>query len=478
MMRPLNHLPPLLLGALLSACAAVAPDFQPPAPIIDANWASKQTIGDTTVTTSANVSNSWWQQLQDPLLSELITEAEANNKNLAIAKANIARAKAATSLASSGYFPTLSAKASANRTQYSSQTGFGANTGTRNNFNASLDASWELDLFGQTYYGARAARANQKAVEAEANAIQLALIAEIARNYFELRGFQQQLSMSERDLELLENIEAIATVQSESGMITPMELLRAQGEKESFKAKIPNIKAEISVRIYHLSILTGQAPEAYQAKLGARQAQIKILDTVPVGLRSNILKRRPDIRQAEHRLAEASAKVGVETAKRFPTFSLTGSAGSSARVFSDLFTTSTLTNSVGSLLSWPLFAGGAYEAQVDISEAELAASQAAYEQTILLALEDAESALTRYGQEWQTFKQLQQAETLLKQAADIAEVRFQAGEESLLTLLDAKRALNANQQEQNNSQTRILTQMTHLYKALGGDFSNQEAAEH
>ena len=191
-------------------------------------------------------------------------------------------------------------------------------------------------------------------------------------------------------------------------------------------------------------------------------------DAVPVGLRSDILKRRPDVQQAERELAAATAGIGVAKADLFPKFSLTGSIGSSARVFSDLFTPATLTRTIGGALGWPVFAGGSLTAGVDVAEADTRAAFARYEQSVLLALEDGEASLMRYGKEWQTLKRLQSAEATRQQAFEIARLRYEAGEENFLVILDAERALIATRNDIISSETRILTGLAQLYKALGG----------
>lgn len=449
---------------LLYGCAT-GPDYQAPLIETDDKWAGNQQLKQQDQTGQAA---DWWARIQDNLLSELIKEASLNNRDLAAAFANIERAKASSSLAGAGYMPSINARASGNRTSYSSQTGFGLNTGTRNNFNATLEASWEPDFFGRTRYAVAKAEADLGAAQSIAEGLKLALIAEVAANYFEIRGLQRQLAMHQEDLRLLQEVENIAAIQAESGTITQLDLARAQGERQAFEARLPNIHAEISSRIYRISVLTGKKPEAQLARLQSYQPQAMPADQVPIGLRSDILKRRPDIQQAERELASATAQVGIRKSALFPSFSLTGSTGSSARVFSDLFTPATLTDSVGALLAWPLYAGGAYSDEVDIARADLKAAVAAYEQQVLLALEDAESALIRYGREWQTLKQLRAAELTRQQAADIAQLRFEAGEEDLLSVLDTRRSLIAIRYDINSSETRILTNLALLYKSLGG----------
>ena len=454
----------LLVG--LSACT-LGPDYQRP----DFHTRDKavwQSDLNTTTATQEIEAEAWWQQFNDPLLSELIAGALKENRDLDVALANIERARALRRVAGGGYYPSLDASGSASRSRFSRQTGVGANTGTRNTFSASLDASWELDLFGRTRRAVEAADAQIQASEAARGGLKLSVVAEVATNYFEARGLQRQLAVTAQDIGLLREMEEIARAQSELGVTTELDLTRAIGERETFEAKLPNLEAEIAARIYRISVLTGQAPAFHAKALQESRPLPMPPDLVPVGLPSQILRRRPDVQQAERELAFATAGIGVAKADMFPSFSLTGSIGSSARVFSDLFTPATLTRSVGSALAWPIFAGGSLTAGVDVAEADAKAALATYEQSVLLALEDGEASLMRYGKEWQTLKRLKSAEATRQQAFEIARLRYEAGEDSFLVILDAERALITTRNDIISSETRILTGLAQLYKALGG----------
>ena len=454
----------LCLG--LSACA-LGPDYQRPDFHADETGAW-QSSSETTQGTQPVDAQRWWKQVDDALLSDLIAAALQKNRELDVALANIERAKALRKAAGAGYYPTLDASGSASRSRFSRQTGFGANTGTRNTYSASLDASWELDLFGRTKRAVEAADAQIQASEAAHRGLMLSVVAEVATNYFEARGLQRQLDVTRQDIGLLREVEEIARAQSELGVTTELDLTRAIGERETFEASLPNLEAEIAARIYRISVLTGQSPEYHMQALQRSRPLPMPPDLVPVGLRSDILRRRPDVQQAERELAAATAGIGLAKADLFPSFSLTGSIGSSARVFSDLFTPATLTRTIGSALNWPVFAGGSLNAGVEVAEADARAALAAYEQSVLLALEDGEASLMRYGKEWQTLKRLKSAEATRQQAFEIARLRYEAGEENFLVILDAERALIATRNDIISSETRILTGLAQLYKALGG----------
>jgi multidrug efflux system outer membrane protein len=463
---------PLLGGILilnLSACA-LGPDYQQPTLKHSEQWHGELRIDPGLKSARAG---DWWQQFNDPLLSGLIDQGLRSNRDLAVALANVERAKALRAVAAGGYFPTLNVQGDASRSRFSRQTGFGSNIGTRNSFSAGLDASWELDLFGRTRRSVESADAQIEASEAARQGVMLSVIAEIAINYFEVRGLQRQRAMTERDIEVLKEVESISQAQADSGLVTGLDVALARGERESFEARLPNLEMEIMARIYRISMLTGHAPEYHVKSIKANQPMAMPTDRVPVGLRSDILKRRPDVQQAERELAAATANIGIARADMFPDFSLTGAVGTSARVFSDLFTPATYASSVGAALGWPVFAGGALSARVDATEAEARAAFAAYEQSVLLALEDAEGSLIRYGKEWQTWKRLKAAERSREQASEIARLRYESGAEDFLTLLYAERALIATRTDMIISETRIFTNLTQLYKALGGGWESE-----
>ncbi len=459
----------LLSALLLSACSTQV-DYNKPALDVDEAWHDKTTTEQSSDQKTGAVSAAiWWQQMNDDLLNQLINEATLHNRDVAEALANIEQAKANRRLAAAGFKPTLDLQSSASRNRFSNQSAFGGTrTGIRNSVGGELVASWEPDFFGRNRHAFDAASAQVGAIEATHQGLLLSIIAEVASNYFEVRGFQRQLETTEQDIKLLRSVEDIAKAQNESGMSTRLDLVRAQGERETLQASLPNLKAEISTRIYRISVLTGQPPETHLHRFENHAPVAMPSDRVPVGLRSDILKRRPDIQMAERDLAAATANLGIAKADRFPSFSLTGAVGSSARVFSDLFLVSTLTSSIATAINWSIYSGGALTAQIDIADLEVKAALARYEQSVLLALEDAESALLRYGLEWQTLKQLRIAENSRQQAADIAKLRYQYGEEDLLVVLDAERSLITTRNDIINSETRILAYLSLLYKSLGG----------
>ncbi len=459
----------ILLLLLLSGCVQ-GPDYIKPAFEHNEQW-----LNDHKAQTQAGSQPvdaiQWWQQFNDPLLNTLILQASQHNHDLATALNNIESAKVLRSKENAAFLPTLDASGGANRNRFSRQTGFGANTGIRNSYSGSLDASWELDLFGRTRRTVEAADAQIGASQASLDGLKLSVLAEVAANYFELRGLQRQLQATRHDIKLLHEVEKIAQAQTELGSTSGLDLARAKGERQNIEANIPDREAEMMARIYRIAVLCGKAPEFYMASFQQEYISPTLADRIPVGLRSDILKRRPDIQLAEYNLAAASASIGIARADQFPSFSLTGAIGSSARLFSNLFIPSTLTGSLGAALGWPLFDGGIIQANIDIAEADHRAALNQYHQQVLLALEDTELALMRYRQAWQRLRLLRKAEQSRSQAFEIARLRYEAGQDSFMVILDAERVLITTRNDIINSEIQILTILTQLYKTLGGGWT-------
>ena len=454
-----------MFSALLLWGCASSVDVKKEQGSIENKWFSELTLDENLTPVEPG---DWWKQFNDDLLNQLISEVNQHNQDLAEAFANIEKAKASVDLADAGYFPNLNLNVNNSRNRYSSQTGFGLNTGIRNSISAGLEASWEPDFFGRNKHVVEAANAQLGTSESIYQGVLLSAIAELSTNYFQVRGLQKQLAKTEEQIQLLRRVEEIASAQVAAGISTEFELMQAQGERENLEATVPNLRAELITRIYRISVLTGRTPETHLQSFENTVPLMMPSDRVPVGLRSDILKRRPDMKQVTFELEAAAANVGISKADRFPSFSITGAIGSSVRVFSDLFTSGTITGSLAEALQWSIYTGGAVSAKVDMASSEYAAALARYQQMVLLALEDAESALTRYGREWQTLKLLRSVEVSRQKAADIAKFRYEAGEEPLLTVLDAERALITTRNDIISSETRILTNLALLYKSLGG----------
>ena len=450
---------------LLCACT-VGPDYAAPDTTVRESWE-----GDHIQTAhGAQTATAWWQAFDDPLLTQLMEETAAHNLDVRIALANIERARALRQSALAPFFPRIDASADATREGFSEATSRNRVNAEqeRDNFNASLDALWELDFFGRIRRLSQAADARLEASEEDRRDILMAALAETAQSYFTVRGLQKRVKVLRHNVELLREVEEVAKSQFEAGIVTEFDYTTAVGERQQVEATVPLLEADLAAATYRLAVLAGKDPNHYSALLEKSAPLPMPQDIVPVGLRSELLRRRPDIRRAERELAASSADIGVAVADLFPRVSLTGSIGSSALTFSDLFTSAGVNHHYGGILTLPIFQGGAGFAAIDAAKAANKAALLSYERAVLTALEDAEVSLVRYGKEWQTLERLQAAEAQRREAYRIARLRYESGQENFLVMLDAERSLVTAQDQTIQSETRILTYLTQLYKALGG----------
>lgn len=463
----------LLVGTVLSACT-VGPDYAPQASQVADGWASETQL----TSAEGQPLTAWWQSFNDPLLTRIIDETAQHNLDVRIAAVNIERARALRRSSIAPLFPALGVGASVERTGLSGATSRNRSNAEqdRDTYDAGLDASWELDVFGYTRRSVEAADAYLEASEENRRDVLSIALAEVAQSYFTARGLQKRIVVLRHNIELLEGIESLAKTQFELGVVTEFDYARAMGERQQVQATLPALEADLAAAISRISVLAGKEPSYYSEALQASAALPAPPDLVPVGLRSDMLRRRPDIRRAEREAAAASAQIGVATADLFPRFFLTGSAGQSALRFSDLFSSSAFTYTLGTAMNWSLFSGGSRLAQVDVAEADSKAALLTYEQAVLRALEEAEVSLVRYAKEWQALQQLRASEAQRREAFNIAQLRYEAGEENFLVILDAERSLVTVQDLVVQSEARILSYLTQLYKALGGGWQAFEPA--
>ncbi|HPF79108.1 MAG TPA: efflux transporter outer membrane subunit [Alphaproteobacteria bacterium] len=454
----------LALALFLPACSA-GPDYQTPQNSFFDGWFSS--AADISSQDPINVK--WWEVFQDPLLTKYIEQSAQNNKDVQIALANIKKARAQRRESTGALLPSVGSDAQATRSKSSSAGSSSTNSGQiRNVYDAGFDASWELDLFGGTRRGVEAADARIGAAVASYQDVMLTTFAEVARTYYEARGSQKRIAITQQNADLLKQTYELIEKRVSVGEASQFDLTRARGEYQSTLARLPNLQADMETSVFSLSVLLGLPPEALLEEMKDVQPLPTPPDIVPVGLRSDILRRRPDIRIAERELAASSADIGVETAELFPKFFITGDIGTQARLFSDLFTAAAGFWSLGSVMQWSVFEGGAIQARIDSAKAENEAALKTYEKTVLEALGDVETALTRYGREIETRQRLQESVASRREAVSLAQQLLDVGESDYLDVLDAQRELTSGEDSLVVSETATVTKLIALYTALGG----------
>lgn len=473
-----KHVSPFALLAVstaalgLAGCAAVGPNYTPTTTDTAAAW-STSVHAEAAIATDRDAETRWWAAFRDPLLEALVEHVAAHNHDVAIAAARLIEARALRGVAAAAWYPQVDADASAVRQSLSEN---GANPVARipgadlrrNIYTAGFDAAWEIDFFGGTRRAVEAAEARIGGAVEDGRAVLLAVLAEVARNYAEARGAQRRIAIAEKSVELQRQTVDLVGKQLRAGAASRFDLDRAEAELQTTRASLPNLHAEMRAAAHRLAVLTGRPPEALVDELLATAPRQAPSDIVPVGLRSEILRRRPDVRRAERILAAATADIGVATAELFPRFFLTGMAGLESLSFGDLFRSGSGFWSLGPSIRWPIFSGGRIRANITATEARAEQAALRYEQAVLQALEDAESALVRYGEELETRRRLMEAVETRRNVVAIAKRRYGEGLDDLLIVLDAERELTRGEDQLIQSETRTLTYLISLYKALGG----------
>ncbi len=457
---------PILLS--LGGCM-VGPNYQTPENKVVDTWTSPSSVSDEAPLTA------WWMVFQDPLLTKYIESAAETNQDVLIAETNILYARALRQVSAADLYPHIGLDVSAAEFKFS-RNGLIFGSAAENAqgpkaqslFTGLFDAVWELDLFGKTRRSVESANATMESKIEARNNVLISVFAELARNYMELRGHQKNAELTARKILLLEQRAAIVQKQLQFGYVSLLNYETILAELANVKASLPDIQAEIYRSIYSLSVLTGQVPEHLLAELIVHQPLPSPPDAVAVGLKSDLLKRRPDVRQSERELASATANIGVAVASFFPSITLGGIEGLQSLQLNKLFNSSSNIWGVGGNASVPIFEGGKVVGQLHVNQAEAQVAFQTYQKAVLAALEETESALMAYSQELESSAQYLQSASRYQSLVDLSFQRFDKGLTNRIDLLSSEQQLITAEQTLLQSQTAALVDLIALYKALGG----------
>jgi NodT family efflux transporter outer membrane factor (OMF) lipoprotein len=451
----------------LAGCATVGPDYESPAP-----GAPGQTAffsGESPAFTGEEPPGRWWSLYDDPVLDRLVEEALAANSDLRVAAANLAQARAVLREVQAGRLPSTTVSGSAS---YGRQSGAG--TGSTEAledgefYDIGLDVGYQLDLFGRISRAVEASRADVEAVQAAFDLTRITVAAETARAYADACNAGRQLDVARRSVALQEQTYDLTRRLLEGGRGTALETSQAAALLEQTRAAIPTLEAEQQTALYRLSVLTGRPPAEFPREVASCDTPPVVTAPIPVGDGASLLSRRPDIRAAERELAAATARVGVATAELYPDISLGGSIGATAAAIGDLFTGGAFRYALGPLISWTFPNTTAARARIAQAEASADAALARFDGTWLRALEETESALTRYANELDRVAALRRARDQGAEAARIARLRFEAGREPFQIVLDAERSLAEIEAALAQSEAQLSTNQIAVFLALGG----------
>jgi len=462
-----------LAGAVAAAMAGcmVGPDYHSPQPAAPDTWAGVQPPAAaqvSVVTAQPTALAQWWRQFQDPTLTGLVEDAVRANLDLQVAVARLQQARASRGVVAGGLWPTLSASAGY---QYG-QTVQGVR-GEESAYQANLGAVWEVDVFGGVRRNVESASANIQVALEGLRDTRVSLVAEVALNYLSLRGAQQEIAVAQKNLLAQQHTAEITRQKYSVGFVSLLDVANADASAATTAAQIPGFETTARQAIYALSVLLARPPAALVVELAPTGLLPSVPAEVPAGLPSDLLRRRPDIREAEAQLHAATAQIGVATASLFPQFSLTGSVNWQSTLLHTWWSDISRSFGVGPSVTWPIFQGGALVANIRVQEALRDQAFFTYQKTVLAAFQDVESALVAFTNEQRHRLALQDAVAANRKAVDLSTLLYSEGLTDFLNVLVAQTALYQAENALVQSEQTIATDLVALYQALGGGWESE-----
>ena len=455
-----------ILPALLLAAGCAAPvKYERPPVELPAQWqASAPRFAED---------GRWWRIYEDASLDSLIAESMNTNSDLVIAAARVDEARALLGESRAGLYPSIDAQGSASRQRVSRETAtsFAGVPREFSNYRGTLNLSYELDLFGRLRSGVAAARAELEASEASREAVRLALAAQVAKSYFSLRSFEQQVGLTRQTLKLREESLALQRKRRDAGVISEFELRQLEAEAAAARAQLPPLEREREREQAALAVLLGRSPaQVFQdeIKTSSKIQENLVPAVLPSGLPSELLLRRPDLVEAERALAAANARVAVARSEMFPSISLTAALGAESASLSDLFSGPAGLWSIAAAVTQPIFAGGRLEARSEAAQARERAALARYQQAIRAAFGEVRTALVAQTRARESYEAESARAEALAETLRLARLRYQSGVASQLEVIDAERGLLAARVARIDALRAQRAAVADLFRALGG----------
>jgi outer membrane protein, multidrug efflux system len=445
---------------LMAACAART---APPAATLER---APLTRWDASVVSDQTYDPHWWRQFDDPVLEQLEDAAVEANRDVRSALARFDESRALFDENRRLRYPTATAGAYVD-VREQAQPGFSDTPLRTNTYRAALDAAWELDLFGRVRAAIASASANAESFEAALAAIRVSVAADIGLNYFELRGIQHRLSVLDRSLTNQRETLRLTEIRRDAGIGEEQDVASARARVSAIEADLPPLRAALAAREHRLAVLVGRAPGQLAVDLAPRTYPV-LATVIALGPSDTLLDRRPDVRAAERRLAAIAAREGVAVADLYPRVTLSGVLGLLAGRGNIFGTADSRTWAVTPALQWSAFDLGSARARLRGARAATQEGLAEYEQTMLLALEETETALVTYRQRQERLVKLTDEVRESARAAGIARVRYREGVADFLSLLDAERTALQAEDSAAQAEAEVFTAVVGLYRAVGG----------
>lgn len=465
-------------AGLIAACST-APTAPPssatatPSVALPSAWAATAPPGASTPAAAPALDHaalaSWWRLFDDPLLGELVEQALQANTDLAAARARLLQARALRASQAATLSPQLGSGAGVTRTHSQGA----ATTGSA--WQAGLDASWELDVFGAQAAALRGREADVAAAAASVAATQVSVSAEVGLAYLTLRGTRRQLRIAQDNLAAQEQTLALTRWRAQAGLASALDAEQARVSTEQLRANLPALESSIAQSEHRLAVLLGQPPAALRERLGPSDRRPLAMRELPAGVPAELLRQRPDLRTAEATIRAEAERLAHRQGQRWPTFSLSGSLALKAATLGGLGAAGALIDSVAAAVDWPLWDGGTRSAAIEQQQAVLEQARIAYRAAVLSALEDVENALTALAATRRELTAWTEAHTAAQNALLLARQRYQAGLIDFGTLLDAQRSALSTDNSRASTETDLGLNLVRLYKALGGGWGEGDA---
>lgn len=464
---------PFVALLLLTVGCTVGPDYQRPELDLPEGWRDVSTGEQRSLANTP-----WWDLFRDPKLVELIGIALEENKDLKIAVERIEEARAIYGFTKADLYPKLDAYASAGRVQATRQGVPGLPSAVDNESDLYLAGAtmfWELDFFGRIRRATEAELAQLYATEQARRAVVLALVSEVARVYVELRDFDRRLEISRRTLESRVRYVELARDRFEGGVTPELDWRQAEAEMHRTASLVFDFEGAVRQKENELSTLLGHNPAAVERGLAIDEFEVP--SAVPAGLPSELLERRPDVRQAEELLVSANARIGSAKALLYPSISLTGSFGWESTELDDLFNSPAQSWSIGANLLQPIFNAGQNQRRVEVAESQQRQALYSYESSILQAFREVEDSLVAFRQAGLRRGSERERVVAEQKVVELSELRYGGGVAAYLEVLDAQRSLFAAELDETTSQRDEVVALIQIYKALGGGWPQAPESE-
>lgn len=479
--HPLRALAPLLAALVMAGCATAPP---PPQVALDVPAAFKEAGAEQVAWKNAEPAESqprgaWWQAFDDPALDVLQQQAEAANPSLAAAAARVKAARALLSANQADRLPQIGLNAGVTRKKSAPvQLGLpeGSRTSPATAWSAGLGASYEVDLFQRVANSVNAAEADAQASQATYRSVLLALQADVAQAYFQLRTLDAEVALLDSTLDLRQQNLKLIDRRREAGDVSELDVARARTDLATTKAEHQGLLGARARAEHALALLLGRTPASFTFAPQPLPVEVNV-PRVPAGLPSALLERRPDIAAAQSRMMAATARVGQARSALFPALVLTAQGGQASYELSDLFKIDARTWLTSAVLSLPIFDGGRNRAGIARAEASLEESVADYRQVVLNAFGDVEGQLANLGAVRGQAESLGEAVVAARRSAELADKRYRAGEDSYFTLIDTQRSVLAIERQAVQLRGAWAASTVGLIRALGGAWSKDEAVK-